>query len=92
MIHYPLKTSWRCRYERSKLLTLGQRRVPRGRRDHHRVSLRAALEESDPLIFLKAARNVARARGMSSHELPAGPSGLSPALEEDIRQILVSVS
>ena len=50
--------------------------------------LRAALEESDPLIFLKAARNVARARGMSSHELPAGASGLSPALEEEIRQIL----
>ena len=50
--------------------------------------LRAALEESDPLIFLKAARNVARVRGMSSHELPAGASGLSPALEEEIRQIL----
>ena len=50
--------------------------------------LTAALEESDPLIFLKAARNVARARGMSSRELPAGASGLSPALEEEIRQIL----
>ncbi len=50
--------------------------------------LRAALEESDPLIFLKAARNVARARGLSSHELPADASGLSPALEEEIRQIL----
>ena len=50
--------------------------------------LKAALEESDPLIFLKAARNVARARGMSSDELPAGASGLSPALEEEIRRIL----
>lgn len=50
--------------------------------------LKAALKESDPLIFLKAARNVARARGMSSDELPAGVSGLSPALEEEIRSIL----
>ena len=50
--------------------------------------LKAALAESDPLVFLKAARNVARARGMSSRELPAGASGLSPALEEEIRQIL----
>ena len=50
--------------------------------------LTAALEESDPLIFLKAARNVARARGIVSDELPAGVSGLSPALEEEIRQIL----
>ena len=50
--------------------------------------LKAALAESDPLIFLKAARNVARARGMSSDELPAGASGLSPALEKEIRSIL----
>ena len=50
--------------------------------------LTAALEESDPLIFLKAARNVARARGMSSDELPASTSGLSPALEKEIRSIL----
>ena len=50
--------------------------------------LKAALEESDPVIFLKAARNVARARGLGSDELPAGASGLSPALEEEIRQIL----
>ena len=50
--------------------------------------LKAALEESDPLIFLKAARNVARARGLSSDELPAGASGLSPRLEEGIRSIL----
>ena len=32
--------------------------------------LYAALEESDSLTFLKAARNVARARGMSFDELP----------------------
>ena len=50
--------------------------------------LKAALEESDPLIFLKAARNVARARGMSSDKLPAGASALSPALEKEIREIL----
>ena len=50
--------------------------------------LRAALEESDPLIFLKAARNVARARGMIFDELPGGASALSPALEEEIRSIL----
>ena len=50
--------------------------------------LKAALAESDPLVFLKAARNVARARGMSSHELPAGAPALSPALEEEIRRIL----
>ena len=51
--------------------------------------LKAALAEGDPPLFLKAARNVARAKGMSSHEPPAGASGLSPALEEVIRQILV---
>ena len=51
---------------------------------------KAALEESDPLIFLKAARNVARARGMSSHEPPSGASALSPSLEEEIRKILGS--
>ena len=50
--------------------------------------LTAALEERDPLIFLKAARNVARARGLSSDELPAGASGLSRSLEEEIRSIL----
>ena len=50
--------------------------------------LKAALAESDPLIFLKAARNVARARGMSSDELPAGASALSAALEKEIRSIL----
>ena len=50
--------------------------------------LRAALKESDPLVFLKAARNVARVRGMGSVELPADASGLSPRLEEEIRQIL----
>ena len=50
--------------------------------------LTAALGESDPLIFLKAARNVAHARGMNSHELPAGASALSPALEKEIRRIL----
>ena len=50
--------------------------------------LKTALEESDPTVFLKAARNVARARGLDSDELPAGASGLSPALEEEIRQIL----
>lgn len=50
--------------------------------------LKAALAESDPVIFLKAARNVARARGLGSDELPAGESGLSPALEEEIRSIL----
>ena len=50
--------------------------------------LRAALEERDPLVFLKAARNVARARGMDSDELPAGASGLSASLEEEIRKIL----
>lgn len=50
--------------------------------------LKAALEESDPLIFLKAARNVARARGLGSDELPASASALSPALEKEIRSIL----
>ena len=50
--------------------------------------LKAALEESDPLIFLKAARNVARARGITSDELPAGAPALSRSLEEEIRQIL----
>jgi hypothetical protein len=50
--------------------------------------LTAALGESDPLIFLKAARNVARARGLSSDELPDGASGLSASLEEEIRSIL----
>ena len=50
--------------------------------------LKAALKESDPLMFLKAARNVARIRGMDSDELPAGASGLSPGLEAEIRQIL----
>ena len=50
--------------------------------------LKAALEERDPLIFLKAARNVARARGMVCDELPAGASGLSRSLEEEIRSIL----
>ena len=50
--------------------------------------LTAALEESDPLIFLKAARNVARARGLGSDELPASVSGLSRSLEEEIRSIL----
>ena len=50
--------------------------------------LKAALEESDPLIFLKAARNVARARGMSSEELPDRAPALSPALEKEIRRIL----
>ena len=49
--------------------------------------LKAALAESDPVIFLKAARNVARARGMSD-ELPAGASGLSRSLEDEIRSIL----
>ena len=49
--------------------------------------LKTALEEGDPLIFLKAAPNVARARGMSD-ELPTGPSGLSRSLEEEIRSIL----
>ena len=33
--------------------------------------LKAALTESDPVIFLKAARNVARARGLAADELPA---------------------
>ena len=50
--------------------------------------LTAALEESDPQIFLKAARNVARARGMDSDELPAGSSGLGASIEEEIRRIL----
>ena len=50
--------------------------------------LTAALEESDPLVFLKAARNVARARGMSSDELPDRAPALSPALEKEIRRIL----
>ena len=50
--------------------------------------LTAALEESDPLVFLKAARNVARARGMSSDELLDRAPALSPALEEEIRSIL----
>ena len=50
--------------------------------------LTAALEESDPLIFLKAARNVARAKGITSDELPVGASALSPALEKEIRSIL----
>ena len=50
--------------------------------------LKAALEESDPLIFLKAARNVARARGISSDELPDRVPALSPALEEEIRSTL----
>ena len=52
--------------------------------------LKAALAERDPLIFLKAARNVARARGLGSDELPAGVSGLSRSLEEEIRSILGS--
>ena len=50
--------------------------------------LTAALEESDPLIFMKAARNVARAWAMSSEELPASTPGLSPALEKEIRSTL----
>jgi hypothetical protein len=50
--------------------------------------LTAALGESDPLIFLKAARNVARARGLSSDELPDGASGLNCSLEEELRSIL----
>ena len=50
--------------------------------------LKAALEERDPLICLKAARNVARARGMVRDEPPAGASGLSRSLEEEIRSIL----
>lgn len=50
--------------------------------------LKAALEESDPLIFLKAARNVARARGIGSDEMPADTPRLSPTLEEELRHIL----
>ncbi len=50
--------------------------------------LKAALKENDPLIFLMAARNVARARGFSPDELPDGASGLPSSLEEEIRQIL----
>ena len=50
--------------------------------------LKAALAESDPLIFLKAARNVARARGLTEDELPAGASTLGSALEKEIRRIL----
>ena len=50
--------------------------------------LKAALEESDPLIFLKAARNVARARGICSDEKPVEAPRLSPALEKELRHIL----
>ena len=50
--------------------------------------LKAALKESDPLIFLKAARNVALARGLSSDELPAAPAGLIASIEEEIRRTL----
>jgi hypothetical protein len=50
--------------------------------------LKAALKESDLLIFLKAARNVARTRGLDSDELPAGAPALSPTLEKEIRSIL----
>ena len=50
--------------------------------------LKTALAESDPVIFLKAARNVARARGLGSDELPAGVTGLSRVLEEELRTIL----
>ena len=50
--------------------------------------LKAALEESAPLIFLKAARNVARARGICSDEMPAEAPQLSSPLEEELRHIL----
>ena len=49
--------------------------------------LKVELAESDPLILLKAARNVARARGFAPYELPDDSPGLSASLEGEIRQI-----
>ena len=50
--------------------------------------LKAALVENHPVIFLKVARNVACARGLSLDDLPADIPGLSRVLEGEIRQIL----